>query len=308
MSFQVLLYFLPAIMPAKNIILTYNAYFGKLPIAGKNAGNGVSCFMNSGLINVNAKSQEPATSAGFRFGAKGTHTSRTMMLEDLTTVLEACPVQATRNVFTAAIIEDNCLGKQTIATRKLSCQRMSELYSLDPDVSVFAAMLRIWQIDKTGQPLLALLCAIARDPLLAATVPAIIALPIGEEFRRDDMRRALRAAVGERLNENTLEKVVRHTASSWTQSGHFDGRTFKRRHAVSPTAGSVAYAMYLAHIAGFRGKNLFNNDWIAVLDCSPSRAKELALEAKQMRLLDLRTAGDVVEISFRPLDPTYEGD
>jgi hypothetical protein len=264
--------------------------------------------MTANLMMNSDESRDRAAKAGFRFGAKGTHTSRTMMLEDLTAVLEAVPADATRQTLVDAIIEENCLHKQTIATRKLSCQRMSELYSLDPTVPVFAALLRAWHASPAGRPLLALLCVIARDPLLAATIPAVIALPAGEEFRRDDMRRAIRTAVGERLNDSILDKVVRNAASSWTQSGHFDGRTLKRRQAVQATPASIAYALYLAHVSGFRGKDLFNNPWIAVLDCPPSIARELAQEAKRMRLLDLRTAGDVIEIGFRSLDPTYEGD
>lgn len=259
------------------------------------------------LFPSNERNATAAERCGFRFGAKGTHTSRTMMLDDLSSVLDAAGDGATRANFAAAVIEENCLGKQTLATRRLSCQRLSELYSLDPAVPVFAALFRLWRFDASAHPQLALLCAIARDPLLAATAPAIVALSPGEEFRRDDMRRAVREAVGDRLNDSILDKVVRNAASSWTQSGHLEGRTLKRRRAVEPTKTSIAYAMYLAHVSGFRGMDLFNNGWTAVLDCSPTRAKALALDAKRAHLLDLRMSGDVVEVGFAPLDPTYEG-
>ena len=36
-----------------------------------------------------------------------------------------------------AIIDQNCLGKQTVSTRKLTCQRLSELYGLDPSIPLF---------------------------------------------------------------------------------------------------------------------------------------------------------------------------
>ncbi len=249
-----------------------------------------------------------AMKAGFRFGAKGTHTSRTMMLEDLTTVLTLTPVEGSRVDYANAIIEDNCLGKQTVSTRKLSNQRMAELYAFELAVPLFRALRHLWEMEQAGRPLLAFLCAVARDPLLAATIPSVLPLPVGAEFRRDEMRFALRQAVGERLSDAILDKVVRNAASSWTQSGHLDGRTFKRRQRVQATPGAVAYALYLAHVSGFRGMDLFSSEWLGLLDCSPSQAQDLALEAKRMQMLDLRISGNVVDISFRQLDPTYGGE
>lgn len=263
--------------------------------------------MDSKLFSANIETGR-AMKAGFRFGAKGTHTSRTMMLEDLTAVLAITPVDGSRADYANAIIEDNCLGKQTVSTRKLSNQRMAELYAFEPAVPLFRALRQLWEMDQAGRPLLAFLCAIARDPLLAATIPSVLPLPVGTEFRRDDMRLALRHAVEGRMNDNILDKVARNAASSWTQSGHLDGRTFKRRLRVQPTPATVAYALYLSHVAGFRGMDLFSSGWLGLLDCSPSQAQDMAMEAKRMHLLDLRISGDVVEVGFRLLDPAYEGE
>src|SRR5262245_16822356 len=82
--------------------------------------------------------------AGFRWGDKGTHTSRTIMLGELKAVLASCRAEATRDQYLAAIHEDNCLHKRTVATRKLSSQRLSELYALDPEVPLFRVMRRCW--------------------------------------------------------------------------------------------------------------------------------------------------------------------
>ena len=72
---------------------------------------------------------------------------------------------------------------------------------------------------------------------------------------------------------------------------------------MQPTAGSVAYCLYIAFRCGFRGEKLFSSGWLLLLDCSASLARELALEAKRQGLIDLRVAGDVVEINFTRLDP-----
>jgi hypothetical protein len=244
-----------------------------------------------------------AEAVGFRFGAKGTHTSRTMMLEELSRVLEATNQGHRRTDYAEAIIEGNCLSKPTASTRRLSNQRLGELYGLDPTIPLFRVLRRLWDIGADGRPLLALLAALARDPLLAATCRAIVAMPANTDLQRDSLKGALQDAVGDRLNDSTLEKVCRNAASTWAQSGHLEGRTFKKRRIVLPSTTAVTFAIYLAHAAGFRGAEIFSCGWLRVLDCEPSQARQLTLDAKRSGLLDLRMAGDVVELNLSRLDP-----
>ncbi|MGE3993613.1 hypothetical protein [Pseudorhodoplanes sp.] len=244
-----------------------------------------------------------AADVGFRLGAKGTHTSRTMMFDELQQVLATAPADAKRQDYASAIINGNCLSKPTAATRRLTNQRLSELYGLDPSIPVFRVLRRLWDLESEGRHLLALLISLARDPLLAATAPSVIFLPINAEFRRDSMKAALQGVVGARLNDSTLDKVCRNAASTWAQAGHLEGRTFKRRRSVRATSTTVAFALYLAHAVGFRGAEIFSNGWLRVLDCDPSQARHLALEAKRVGLLDLRMSGDVVELNLSRLDP-----
>ena len=280
--------------------------------AGKLAGVLFACTKldRVGVLALLSKFYSPSMStedvvrSGFRLGAKGTHTSRTIMFSELSTTLGMTPATATRDDYAAAIIEENCLSKPTTATRRLTNQRLGELYALDPEVLVFRILRRLWEWerDERGRQLLTIQCALARDPLLAATAGPIAELPPGSEFQRDAVRLSLREFVGHRLNDATLEKVIRNAASSWSQSGHLVGRTFKRRCRVNATATSVTYGLYLARIAGFRGVQLFTSGWVSVLDCTPSRARELAIEAKRIGLIDLHAVGDVVDISFAPLE------
>ena len=257
----------------------------------------------AGVFSLFSRPAREAEAAGFRFGAKGTHTSRTMMLEELSRVLEATNQDARRAVYAAAIIDGNCLSKPTASTRRLSNQRLGELYGLDPAIPLFRVLRRLWDIGPDGRPLLALLAAIARDPLLAATCPAIIAMPANADLHRDSLKGALQAAVRDRLSDSTLEKVCRNAASTWAQSGHLEGRTFKKRRIVQPSTTAATFAIYLAHAAGFRGAEIFSCGWLSVLDCDPSQARELALDGKRSGLLDLRMAGDVVELNLSRLDP-----
>lgn len=235
---------------------------------------------------------------GFRTGDRGTHSSRTIMLDEITALLAVVPPDAGRGAYLAAVVEDNCLAKPTLSTRRLSIQRLGELYALDRRCPVFRGLRYLWDLDPKSRPQLALLAALARDPLLRATAVPIVELPPGAELQRASVRAALRESVGDRLSEAVLEKVLRNAASSWTQSGHLEGRTFKIRRRVEATSFSVAFALFLAHAAGFRANELLANGWLTVLDASPSAARALALEAKRLGILDLRTAGEVFEVGF----------
>jgi hypothetical protein len=255
--------------------------------------------MHSGFSDL-----EPRPSlmnAGFRFGDRGTHTSRTIMLAEMTELLAVVPRDAHRGAYAAAIIEDNVLGKATTSTRRLTNQRLGELYALDPAVSVFRLFRRLWDVDERGRPLLALYCALARDPLLRATAKPIHAMPIGTELARQQMTDAIREAVGDRLNDEILDKVVRNASSSWTQSGHLQGRGRKIRRKVDPTPTTITYALLLGYLLGLRGILLFKSPWCRILDAGTEELIAVAGDAKRLGLLDLKHAGDVVEIGFPAL-------
>lgn len=239
--------------------------------------------------------------AGFRWGEKGTHTSRTIMLDELRAVLASCRPDATRGAYLAAIHKDNCLGKRTEATRKLSSQRLSELYALDPEVPLFRVMRRCWCAGHGGQAILALLLALARDPLLRASAPPVLRMRPGEELARQQMTDALNRAVGSRLNEATLDKVVRNAASSWTQSGHLKGRGRKVRQSVTPTAATTAYALLLGHLAGTRGAALFESLWAQVLDAPAGELMHLAMDARRLGFLDMSQSGGIIDVAFSRL-------
>lgn len=240
-------------------------------------------------------------SLGFRWGQKGTHTSRTIMLVELQTLLASCRPDATRDDYISAVLEDNCLGKRTGATRKLSRQRLSELYALDPEVLLFRVMRRCWYADHDGHALLALLLALTRDPLLRITAPPVLRMRPGEELARQQLTDALGRAVYGRLSDATLDKVVRNAASSWTQSGHLKGRGRKIRQSVTPTAATTAFALLLGYLTGTRGAALFETFWAQVLDVPASELINFAMDARRLGFLDLRQSGGVVDVAFSRL-------
>lgn len=228
------------------------------------------------------------------------------MLSELSDLLAALPGFATREDYASAIISDNVLGKQTASTRRLTNQRLGELYGLDPQIPIFRVLRRLWEIDWTGRPLLALLCALGRDPLLRATAPTVLSLEVGEELVRSTFVEAVKQSAGDRLNDSILDKVARNAGSSWTQSGHLEGRVRKIRKRVEPTPGAVVFALWFGSLYSLSGEELLATPWTSVLDRTPPELFDLVLRAKQLRLLHARIGGGVIEIDPTTLDPEAE--
>jgi hypothetical protein len=112
------------------------------------------------------------------------------------------------------------------------------------------------------------------------------------------MKDALSEVVGDRLNEATLDKVVRNASSSWTQSGHLRGRGRKTRQRVEATPAATAYALLLGFAVGRRGRLLFETPWAAMLDAGPNELIDVAVDAKRLGVLDLKQSGSMIDVSF----------
>ena len=129
-------------------------------------------------------------------------------------------------------------------------------------------------------------------------------MPIGSELLRSAMTSAIRESVGRRLNESILDKVARNAGSSWSQSGHLEGRVRKIRREVRPTPASVAFAVWFGSLHGLAGENLLRTPWARMLDQSPVELLDLTLRAKQLGLLNASSGGGVIEIDVTPLEST----
>ena len=224
------------------------------------------------------------------------------MLDELRALLASCGPDATRDDYLAAIHNDNCLGQAHGGdSENLESASFGVICDSTRRCFCFRIMRRCWYADRAGQPVLALLLALARDPLLRASVPPILRMRPGEELARQQLTDALNQAVGHRLNESTLDTVVRNVASSWTQSGHLRGHSRKVRQTVTPTAANTAFALLLGHLAGKRGTTLFESLWAQVLDSPPGELVHLAMDARRLGFLDMRQSGGVIDVAFSRL-------
>ena len=243
---------------------------------------------------------------GFRFGPRGTLSSRSIMLRELSDLLDALPASASRADYRTAIVEENVLAKPTRSARLTTGQCLTQLYGLDPDLPLFRVLRRLWEFERSsphGRPLLGLLTALARDPLLRITAGPVLRLGPGEELVRTGFAASIRQETGPRFNDATLNKVAINAATSWTQAGHLEGRMRKTRCIVSPTPAAVALALWLGEAEGLVGLRLIDSRWAAVLDVPGGAILEYATRASRLGLIRLRAAGNVVEATTRALDP-----
>ncbi len=263
--------------------------------------------MNDWLVQGGESPRVVAEAAGLKFGARGAHTSRTMMLRELTFLLDGVPDGASAEDYCRAAVDDNVLQKGTATNRHSTYRHLREQYALNPEVGVFRVLRRLWELDREGQPLLALLCALSRDPLLRATAGPVLAAPPGDAVARTRLGDAMASAFPGRLNPSVLDKAARNAASTWTQAGHLQGRRVKTRRQTQATAAAVALALWLGQQCGFFNEAVLRSWWVAVLDLDSDSLWPAVMEAKRLGLVSARRAGDVVELSAEGLDPGRGG-
>ena len=220
------------------------------------------------------------------------------MLAELTTLLGTVPADATNADYRRAVAVDNVLGKKSAATRRLTAQRLSELYALSPGVPLFRNLRRLWPQAGAGRPVVALLCAAARDPLVRMLAPTVLRVHPGDPVSKTELDEALATAIPRRFNDSIRNKIARNAASSFTQSGHISGRTKKTRSRPPVGREALAYALFLGYLCGVRGPALFTTTWADLLDRRPEELLALAEGASAAGLLALKKAGPVVDVRF----------
>ena len=209
--------------------------------------------------------------------------------------------------YRTAIVDQNVLGKPTVSSRRITFDRLRELYGLDADLLVFRALVDLWDVDVRAQPMIALLCATARDPILRAVTPFLLQLPIGEVVTKQKLADEANIQFPEKFVSSSRQRLGGHMSSTWEKAGLLSG--LGKRSRVRPQAfpASLAYALLLGDLCGSRGQVLFTTLWAAMLDVSVHELKELAVVASRQGWIEYRSSGDVVEVSFRHLMRDREG-
>ena len=253
------------------------------------------------MMTTNSRVPRSASTFGLRIEPTGTHLSSTLKLEELRILLAGRSMPAKENAYRAAIVEHNLLGKPTASARRITFVRLRELYGLDPNMLVFRALRDLWDADVRAQPMIALLCSTARDPILRAMTPFVLRLPTGATVSPHEFAEEAENQFPRKFVVSSRERLGRNVSSTWEKAGLLSGQQTKKRAKAQARPTSLAYALLLGDLCGKRGQALFTTLWADMLDLPSHELKELAVVASRQGWIEYRAAGDVVEVSFRHL-------
>lgn len=244
---------------------------------------------------------EHATAFGFRVTTFGTILGRSISVPDLQLLLTSCPTNASLEDYRAAVVDENILRKPTASACRFAFRNLTEFYGLDRKILIFRALRDLWEADPLAQPLLALLCACARDPILRALTHFVLDRDRGQAITPEEISTEAERLFPSKFGESTRPSLGRNAAASWQQAGLLSGRNQKERSQATSRPASVAYALLLGDLCGERGARLFETQWARALDASAHLLREQAAEASRQGWIEYRASGDVTEISFRHL-------
>ena len=229
------------------------------------------------------------------------------MLTELRTLIEwVSDPKSEKNAYVHAVLVDNCLGKRSGKTREISLRHLSSLYGLSPSIPIFRMLRFLWDRDPKGQPLIALLCAYARDAVLRMSAPFVLSLQEGDRFERTELAKFIDAIEPSRFSQSTLKSTSQNIASTWTQAGHLQGIVKKTKHRAKATPGACAFALLLGYLTGARGPGLITTAYARLLDCSEQQFIGLSEEASRRGWAVFKRVGDVMEVQFPNLLTTEE--
>ncbi|OBI43928.1 hypothetical protein A5707_03935 [Mycobacterium kyorinense] len=239
----------------------------------------------------------------------GATTSHTIVVPALKLLLQEVGTHAAATDYEQAVLEDNVLGKGTIESRRRTLRYLRELYILRNDSLLFRALSDLWTDDPAGQPLLAGLCALARDPVFRASAQAVFDSEPGDPVTSADLAETVGKTFPDAYSDSTLAKAGRNTFSSWEQTGHLRAiaRTAKVRQRATCTPATTAFALLLGHLEGLSGAALFDTLWARALDRPKVHLIDMAASASQRSLVDFRHSGGITEVGFTELLRPSEG-
>lgn len=196
---------------------------------------------------------------GFRKGITGGHTARSMMFNELRQLVSNLPVDATFAGYQHAILDRNILDKPTASSRLKSLRHLQELYTLEPEKTLFRVLRQLAAMDATVLPLLGLVCVYCRDPQLRHSFMLVRGLRLGESLPREAMEEHLESGFPGRFSPAMKKSLAQNVNTTWTYAGHLEGKAKKVRTFPQCRPVAAAYAMLAGYLLGLRGQRLLES-------------------------------------------------
>ncbi|MDB0068518.1 hypothetical protein N9E90_03875 [Akkermansiaceae bacterium] len=242
---------------------------------------------------------------GFTPNVTGGHMARSMMFNEIEVLQSALPLDTTPPDYKYAIEQQNILAKPTQSSRQKSYRHLVELYGLDPSLVIFRTMRRLGQEAPGDLPLLAMLCTYCRDLQLRRSFELIQKLPPGEHLTRERMEEHLEVSFPDQFSAAMKKSLAQNVNTTWTASGHLEGRSKKIRAIPRSGWASSTFAMFLGYLLGLRGQILLSSDFGKLVALEPAQLVAHLQTASTKGWLRLRHGGGVTEIDFSELEHSH---
>jgi hypothetical protein len=240
-------------------------------------------------------------SLGFSVSPTGGHMARSMMLDELRILTAAVPSDASVGDYKEAILANNALGKPTFSSREKSWRHLAQLYTLDRERALFAALAQLAHAEPNGLPLLALVCAFCRDAQLRQTFEFIDRLVLGAALSRLDMEQHIEHGFPGRFSPKMKKSLAQNVNTTWTATGHLKGRVAKVRAFPTPHPAATVYAMFAGYLLGLRGETLIRSTFGRLVAPDTALIPQHLAHAASRGWIRFRHAGGVMETDFAPL-------
>ena len=223
------------------------------------------------------------------------------MLQELEGICRAMPQNSVPSDYQRAIEQENLLGKPTFSSRQKTYRHLVELYGLNPNLPLFRVLRCFASEDPASIPLMGMVCCFCRDPQLRHSFSLIGSLKPGEILTRVRMEEHLENGFPGVFSESMKKSLAQNVNTTWTVTGHLNGRSTKRREIPQPRSRATAYMMFAGWLSGLRGQVLLQSVFPKLVVLSPEQILRHLSEVSAQGLLRLRNAGGVTEIDFSPL-------
>jgi hypothetical protein len=209
-----------------------------------------------------------AIRSGCRVEGGGVHASKTMMLP-AASILLAQPAVLNVRELRRRVLDENILSMGSLSARLTTFCKLVQLYGLNTASILTRGLITLWPVS-TARPMLAIVCAVARDPLLRVSAAAIFNTKVGERVSSHEIRSVLEVKLAGRFRESTMAALAQRCVSSWAQAGYVTSGPERLRQRAVADPHAAAYAALVAIESGFVGQSILASPWLELLDVEPT--------------------------------------
>lgn len=226
------------------------------------------------------------------------HTSRTLMLEELTKVMD---FSIEKDNYEDSM-SNNVFGKKSDDGIKKTANYLTQLYSFDIKSPSFKSLKYFWKnVSDIEKPIFTLLFALQRDYLLSESVSVIANTKINEKTTVESFEENIEKYYPNKYSTITRHSIGKNLASSWKQIGFITGKVKNLRTQPEVSYNCVAFAFVMAYLNGLRGDFIISSKWVKALCLNENQLRELAIEASKRGLIHYQFSGNVTSITFNDL-------